>query len=112
MSVFDPVAGEAGKNAGIARAARAANPEWVVFMEAALIEVARRQPFFFTDDVERIRVTRGGPSTHENRAMGAIMQRAQRNGMCEQTPTFVPTHRAVGHYGPRRVWRSRIYGDW
>jgi hypothetical protein len=114
-STFNREQGELAKQEGMGRAARGANPEWVSFMLAALIEVARRQPYFFTDDIERIRIERGGPSTPEPRAMGPLMKRAQRDGICELTTRFVTSARVICHCGQKRVWKSMLYRaakDW
>jgi hypothetical protein len=108
-SSFNHKVGEAAKREGMDRAERAANPEWVAFMLAALIEVAKRQPFFYSDDVELVRQNRGGPSTHENRAMGPLMKRAFRAGICEPTDRFAAASRAACHRCPRRIWKSMLY---
>jgi hypothetical protein len=106
---FNPAAGEAGKIVGMGRAIRAANPAWLAFIEAAIVAVAKRKPFFFTDDIEQYRLDNNGPTTHELRAMGPAMTRAKRDLVCEPTDHFVPSARKVSHRGPRRVWKSLIY---
>lgn len=106
---FDPASGVWAKLDGMHRVASAANPEWWQFMAEATVEVARRKPFFFTDDIERLRLERNGPSTHENRAIGPLMKCIQRLGVCVPTDDWVESSQAVNHRRPMRVWRSLIY---
>lgn len=47
-------------------------------------------------------------STHDNRAMGAVMRRAQAEGWIEPTDRVVKSTRPVCHSRPIRVWRSRL----
>jgi hypothetical protein len=109
MSPFDPVGGEAAKLDGMRRARRNADPEWWAYMLERVTEVARHKPFLFTDDIERLRMTRQGPSTHENRALGPLMREAQKNGVCEPTDYWVPSSQRVNHRRHMRVWFSLIY---
>jgi hypothetical protein len=111
MSAFNRAAGVAAKEDGIARAESAANPAWAAFMMAALVEVAKTRRFFYTDDIEELRQQRGGPATHENRAMGALMRRAKRDGICAPTNRFEPSKRVTCHRCPRRVWQSLLFSD-
>jgi hypothetical protein len=43
------------------------------------------------------------PDTH---AMGQVLVRARRDGLCEPTERFVTAQRKERHKGPQRVWRS------
>ncbi len=106
---FDRDAARAGKNDGMDRAERAANPEWWRFMWAALIETAQRKPFLFTDDLEQIRLSRGGPETHENRAIGPLMREAVKQGVCEPTDHWVASSQRQNHGRFMRVWYSLLY---
>jgi hypothetical protein len=106
---FDPVAGKHGRRDGMHRAARAADPAWWAFMLEAAREVARAKPFFFTDDLERLRVNREGPATPENRAIGPLMKEAQKLGICEPTDRWSPSSQKVNHGRYMRVWYSLIY---
>ena len=107
-ATFDPAGGTAAKRTGMARAARACNPEWWAFMLAACAEVARRKPFFNTDDMERIRQDRQGPRTHENRALGPLMHAAQKLGICEPTDDWVEFAQHDNHRRPMRVWLADL----
>jgi hypothetical protein len=97
------------RDRGIARANNAANPEWKAFMYDGIVVVAREKQFFTSDDVEELRILCGGPATHENRAFGALMLRARRNGVCRPTGSFEASRRRILHASPRRVWESLIY---
>lgn len=44
--------------------------------------------------------------THEPRAMGAAMRRAERAGWCKPTDDWWLSKRPVCHRNPKRVWRS------
>jgi hypothetical protein len=88
---------------GMARAARGANPEWWRYMMELIIEVARRKPYLYTDDIERLRRERKGPETHEQRAMGPLMKWAKDAGIIARTHHLVP-----GRWD-KRVWFSLIY---
>jgi hypothetical protein len=107
---MDPEGGERAKQLGMDRAERAANPEWRVFMEAAVVSVARNKRLFFCDDIEAVRMELNGPETHENRALGPLMLWAMREGVCERTDDFALSARASRHRAPCRIWRSLIYG--
>lgn len=109
MSGGEIARGIAGRELGIARATRAANPEWETFMDVAVVEVARRKRWFTADDIERLRLAKEGPETHEKRAMSGVMRRAQTAGVCEITNRFEAGVRATCHRRPQRVWRSLIF---
>jgi hypothetical protein len=107
--VFDPVAGEIDRDDSIARAWRAANPDWRAWMYERIVEVARKKPYFITDDMERLRTLRQGPSTHENRAIGPLMLQAQRDKICLPTDDWVQSAQRVNHRRWMRVWYSLVY---
>ena len=46
--------------------------------------------------------------THDNRAMGAVMRKAQAEGWIEPTDRTVKSTRPVCHSRPIRVWRSKL----
>ncbi|HEX4573417.1 MAG TPA: hypothetical protein VH184_23480 [Dongiaceae bacterium] len=101
--------GEAGKQDGMARAEAGANPEWQAYMMALIVEVARLMPAFTTDILERKRLERGGPSTHEPRAYGPLMSEAGRREIIYATEDYSPSTQASAHKRPKRVWISKIY---
>ena len=72
-------------------------------MFALVVEIARRQEYLFTDDVERLRRIRNGPTTHEQRALGPLMKAAEKAGIITKTDTLIP-----GRWD-KKVWLSLIY---
>jgi hypothetical protein len=106
---FDPAGGDRDKEEGMERARRAAAPAWRTWFAQAIVEVAKKKPFFTTDDVERLRIHRAGPTTHEYRAIGPLMLEAARNGVCAATDDWAESRRRVNHRRPLRVWQSLIY---
>lgn len=65
--------------------------------------VAAERDYFTTDDVWRVL---GQPL--ESRAMGAVMQRAARAGVCARTNMTKDSDRPVCHRNTKRVWRSLL----
>ena len=104
-----PADGGEGKREGMQRARRHANPIWAAWFAEAIVEVARKKPFFTTDDVEVLRIHRQGPRTHENRAIGPLMREACQAEVCLPTLDWVESRQRVNHRRPMRVWRSLIY---
>lgn len=79
---------------------------WKETALAVVHSVARRKSLFTTDDVWAEMPDEA--TTHERRAMGPIMRRAQRNAWIEPTGNFRATARVQGHASPKRIWRSLI----
>ncbi len=87
-----------------------ANPVWVDQFMVALGAVARWNKNFVTADVvkrQKAIYLKQYATTHEPRAIGAMMQRGQKEGLCK------PTHRwlsGTGSHGrPQRVWESQVF---
>ena len=93
----------------IQRAGEHAHPEWLAEARDAVYIVALRKPQFTTDDVwdamAEVKVT-----THEPRAIGAVMRSAAKEGICAPTLTYLNSRRRACHLRPLRVWKSLIYG--
>jgi len=96
-----------------------ADPDWMRAAHHAVIAVARRYTRFTTDDVWQELHNRNVASwaatgtwvkhsTHDNRAMGAIMRQAKKDGICEPTGGYQQSTRDVCHGRPVRVWRSLL----
>jgi len=103
---FDDTASAVARDHAIQRVDQHAEPDWKEHAYTAVLETAREQPDgFIVDDVwPRIPDTVEAP--HELRAMGAVMRRAQRDGMIVPTRDFLLSARVTAHRNPRRVWRS------
>jgi hypothetical protein len=68
-------------------------------------QLAQTRNTFTTDDVwDALRAT--PEMTHEPRALGAIMRRAQAAGLIAPTDEWRPSKRPVCHASPKRVWMS------
>jgi len=97
-----------GHNAGtlaIGAAGQHADVRWRTLATAAILRLAFQGGSFTTDDVWTV-VEPFGVTTHDNRALGAVMKAMQRTGLIEATTTFLPSTRAVNHNRPVRVWRA------
>lgn len=80
---------------------------WIDRALQAVRDVAIRHQFFTTDAVwDKL-----GRDIGEPRAMGAVMRRAQKQGVCEATQRYQASHRTERHGGPMRVWRSLVVND-
>lgn len=108
--VFDPQGGSAARDEGIDRADRHADPVWKAWWEDAVRRIAEQQQYFSTDDVERLKLMEQVThTTHEKRAIGGIMRRANKDGVCAPTENWVQSQRRVNHRRPLRVWASLLY---
>lgn len=85
-----------------------ASSAFLVAAGRAIASVARVQPFLICDDVWQA-LDGLGPVTVDNRALGAAMRQAVRDGVIEPTDTYRPSAQVKCHSNPRRVWKSRLY---
>ena len=82
-----------------------ADPDWKDEAERVIDLLASTRQQFTTDDVwQRL----GHVSTHEPRAMGALMKRAASRGVIRATDGWATSTRPECHGRPIRVWRSAI----
>ena len=80
-----------------------ANPDWKDEAERVIDTLAATRQHFTTDDVwQRL----GHVSTHEPRALGALMKRAASRGVIRATDGWATSTRPECHGRPIRVWRS------
>lgn len=79
-----------------------ANTDWKAAAWNALLTVAERRRPFTTQDVWD--AIDPNCTTHEPRAMGALIQQAHRAGICRPTDRWVQSTRVVAHARPMRVW--------
>jgi hypothetical protein len=79
------------------------------FSDAAFEAVRRVAKLFaeFTTD-EAIAALGKSASTHDGRAWGAVMVRAQKQGLIAPTDRFRNTNRVSRHHAPIRIWKSLI----
>jgi hypothetical protein len=103
--------GESGKREGMARAWRGADPEWRRIALMCALEVAKRKPYFTTDEIEEWRRTYyPNHTTHEQRAWGPVMKEAAKLEYCTiLTSYFVKSKYAPCHTRHKQMWWSLIY---
>lgn len=99
--------GAIGKAEGMARVAEHAEPGFMAVANAALRSSALAMPYLTSNDVwDRIPA---GIETHENRAMGPIMQEGARAGWIVATKDYVKTRRPSRNQAPVMIWRSLLF---
>ena len=105
--LFEPSALDL-KADGMDRVDKNANPEW---KDAALKSIQHRARHCASvtandvfADLEQI-----GLHTHENRALGAVFQKAARMGWIVKTDRTVASTRKSRHSGDVRVWASQMH---
>lgn len=81
-----------------------ADTDWKSEALAAIESLAMTRAEFTTDDVWAVLTT----STHEPRALGALMRRASRNGWIRRTDRVRISVRAACHKRPIAVWESAL----
>jgi hypothetical protein len=104
---------EKAKRSGMQQVEENANELWIEFMVDLVWDVCRERKQFTSDDVYDLYYAvpeDKRPETHEHRAMGPVMNRAAREGLCEKANLpAIPSRRASLHASPRTVWNSLIY---
>jgi hypothetical protein len=105
-TMFDSNLGAILRDDGIRRADEHADRDWKRAAYEAVSNLALFREHFTTDDVHEL--LGDAVSTHEKRAMGAIMRRAARDGLIEATDRYVASDRPEAHRNPKRVWRSLV----
>jgi len=101
------------KRAAMKQVEKNANQVWIQHMLDLIWDVCRVKLIFNTDDVYDLYFAEPEwkrPHTHEHRAMGPVMNKAAKEGMCEKAGVpGVPSRRRSRHAAPLTVWRSRIF---
>jgi hypothetical protein len=85
-----------------------ADPDWRNVAYQCVVAVARRCAAFTTDEVLDELAKHPAISTHEGRALGPVMMRAQRAGVIVITDRFVKSEAVSRHCASKRVWSSLI----
>ena len=97
-----------GFNAGtlaIGSAGQHADHRWKTLATAAVIRLSMGGEFT-TDDVWA-QLEPQGVTTHENRALGAVMKAMQKCGLIAPTDHFRCSARAINHNRPVRIWLAK-----
>lgn len=109
-TLFDRDRAAAAGQAAANRAGRNSTARFRHAAAAAVAWCATHHETFTADDVWAQMVDAGGvPSTNDNRALGAVMRWAARDGLIEVTDQVRPSARVSLHGSPRRVWRSMVF---
>lgn len=98
---------EAATTAAINQAEDNADADWYAEALWAVLWLAKRKDYFTTDDVWEA-MANIEATTHEPRAIGAVMRQASRDGQCTPTDYYNKSTRRACHSRPLRVWKSLI----
>lgn len=99
--------GDLFRDEGIKQVEENANLVWLKCAANHVHRTAKNYPEFTTDLIWSW-MDLAGLTTHDNRAMGAVMKKAQAEGWIEPTDRVVKSTRPVCHSRPIRVWRSKL----
>jgi hypothetical protein len=88
------------------RVERGADHQWLGTARTAVAYVAEYRVEFTTDDVWDILAAWQIPPTRDNRALGAVMRWAAKEGICTSTDNYRRSRRPECHLRPVMVWRS------
>lgn len=99
--------GEQLAEEGRARAEANADAAWRAAAGRAVQIVAATHVTFTTDEVHQ-QLDSMGVTTHDTRALGAVLKAAAKSGWCTQTDNFRASKRPEAHARPQRVWLSSI----
>lgn len=110
LPLFDLPAARAARDEAVERVESAADGRFNDQAFHALDRVARRIRLFIVDDVwKELGADQAIASTHDKRAMGAVMQRGRREGLIMATADFKASAQKQCHANPRRIWSSLVY---
>jgi hypothetical protein len=85
-----------------------ATAEFLVAADKAIRLAALKFSEFIVDDVWDFMPN---VRTEDNRAMGAAIKRAAREGVISPSDHYIPSEQRQCHGNPRRVWQSNVYGQ-
>lgn len=106
-NLFDFVEAKRRKEEAIVRVDANADEDWKSVALKAVGWVAMTHITFTTDDVWLVLSGRDA-STHESRALGAVMLRAAKIGYIESTDQYRPSIRPEAHQRPVKIWKSLL----
>lgn len=108
-TLFDPTESDRRKTRGIETVLQNERNDWRNLAYHELVGVARRLPEFTADDVRAAidRANLGDP--HHPNVFGALMKRAQLEGVAEITDRTKMSERKDAHRHRNPVWRSRVH---
>jgi hypothetical protein len=98
--------GEKLRDLAIEAAKLGADPAWKIAALVELGKLAQTRETFTADDV--LLAIPKEITTHEKRALGAVMQFAARQDWIVATDDWTPSRIPARHARPVRVWKSKI----
>lgn len=104
MNLFEYAATSEAKRA-IDQVEENADEQWFIFTTAIVQRLALSGRRFTTDDVWSV-LAKSGLTTHEPRAMGAVLRNASRDKIIVATGDYVRSERVECHARPIMVWRG------
>jgi hypothetical protein len=110
-SDFNARAGAIARDAAMDAVERAADSEWKRKAWEAFVYVAKRRKAFTTDAVWYMLQEWKVSAPREPRAMGPMVSRARREGICEVTGDMKKSERVGCHRRPIEVYRSKIFEE-
>lgn len=90
------------------RARDHADAQWMLDAQEAVLVVAKRDDLFTTDEVWEWLEMFSTHTTHDPRAMGAVMRWAVQARICQPTQTYRNSTRPACHKRPVRVWEPTL----
>lgn len=108
VPIFDAHAARQARDEAVARVDAHAEDAWKLAALDAIYFIARRYDEFTTDAVWWLLAQAEVQAPHEERAMGAVVQSAQRQGWIQRTERTHKSVRPECHTRDLRVWRSLI----
>jgi len=102
---YDRERARVSREEGIKKVEEHADPDWKDIAYEAVLRTSRDLDSFIVDEVWK-RMPRGF-STHENRAMGAVIRRAVSRGVISKTSEYRPSSKTSSHGAMRVVWKSK-----
>jgi hypothetical protein len=99
---------ESARDEAIAQVEANADREWKTAALGAVRWLAANRVEFTSDDVWRLLPDQSAATTHEPRALGAVMRKAARDGLVRKTDRVVNSTRVECHARPVAVWQSLV----
>lgn len=99
----------ANKREGMERVERNTDKQWAAYAYQAVVVISKYRPEFTADPVWALLAQWEVPPPHEPRALGPVMLKAVRSGVCVKTDR---TRRSVlpqRNMRPIAIYRSKIY---
>jgi hypothetical protein len=97
------------RDEAITRADEHANPDWKTIAYQVGVTVARKREILMSEDI--IAAMPDSVTTHELRAMGAVMRRLQKDEIITPLGSYDKSPSPRGHSRPSLQWVSLVYGE-